>query len=123
MPPQPVLDASALGDEIAAVIGDQPDLHRLLVQIRRREALHPVLDDSAGDRERVDLVRLARLSLATPRLADPVRRDAHNSLASGDQRLLKPAGDMPAVLDRPHPLVIQAARPLHRRRDARCRQP
>ena len=37
MPAQPVLHAGALGDEIVAVIGQQPDLHRLLVQVRDRE--------------------------------------------------------------------------------------
>jgi riboflavin biosynthesis pyrimidine reductase len=115
MPPQPVLSAGALGNEIVAVIGDQPDLHRLLVQKRRRKALHAVLDDRARDRERIDLVRLAGLTLPTPRRAHPVRRHPHHSLASGDQSLLKPPRDMPAVLNCPHPLVIEPARPLHRR--------
>ena len=66
MPAQPVLHAGALNDEIVAVIGQQPDLHRLLVQERGGEALDAVLDDSSGDRERVDLIRLARLALAAP---------------------------------------------------------
>ena len=56
VPPQPVDGAGPLGDEIVAVIGDQPDLHRPLVQVRAGEVLDPVLDDRAGDRERVDLV-------------------------------------------------------------------
>ena len=34
-------------------------------------------------------------------------------LARGQQRLLKPTRDMPAVLDRPHAFVIQAASPAH----------
>ena len=50
MPPQPVLHSGALNDEIVTVIGEQPDLHRLLVQERGREALDAVLDDRSGDR-------------------------------------------------------------------------
>lgn len=63
MPPQPVHGPRPLGDEIVAMIEQQPNLHRLLVQIRDRELLDTVLDDRAGDRQRVDLVRLAQLAL------------------------------------------------------------
>ena len=45
MPAQPVHGAGPLGDEIFAMIEQQPDLHRLLVQIRDRELLESVLDD------------------------------------------------------------------------------
>jgi hypothetical protein len=55
MPAQPVHDAGPLGDQILAMIRQQADLHRLLVQIRDREPLDPILDDRSGDRERVDL--------------------------------------------------------------------
>ena len=40
--------------------------------------------------------------------------NAHDPLAGGQQRLLEPARDLPAVLDRPHPLLIEPARPLDR---------
>jgi hypothetical protein len=91
MPAQPVDHARALDHEIVAVIGDQADLHRPLVQVRDREALDPVLDDRAGDRERIDLIGLARLALPAPRRAHPVRRHAHDPLAGCQQRLLEPA--------------------------------
>jgi hypothetical protein len=114
MPPQSVAHARALGDEVVAVIEQQADLHCLLVQIRGREAVGPVLDDRAGDRERVDLVRLPRLTLPAPGGAHPLGCDAHDPFAGGQQRLLQPAGDLPAVLDRPHPLIIEPARPFDR---------
>src|SRR5450755_2099821 len=76
MPPQPVDHARTLDDEVVAMIKQQTDLHRLLIQIRGREAVDPVLDDRAGDRERVDLIRLARLTLPAPGRTHPVRRDA-----------------------------------------------
>ena len=114
MPAQPVDRAGALGDEIVTVIEQQPDLHRLLVQIRDRELLDAVLDDRSRDRERVDLIRLARLALPLAGGAHPVRRDPHDPLAGGQQRLLEPARDVPAVLDRPHPLLVQAPSPPDR---------
>ena len=43
-----------------------------------------------------------------------MRRHPHDPLTGRDQRLLEPARDVPAVLDRPHPLVIEPARPAHR---------
>jgi hypothetical protein len=90
VPAQPVLDPRALGDEVPAVVGQQPDLHRLLVEVGGGEALHAVLDHGPGDRERVDLVRLARLALAAAGGAHPLRRHAHDPLAGRDQRLLQP---------------------------------
>jgi hypothetical protein len=70
------------------------------------------LNDRASDRERVDLIGLPRLALPAPGGAHPVRRDAHDPLAGCQQRLLEPARDLPAVLDRPHPLLIEPARPF-----------
>src|SRR5687767_4286131 len=114
MPAQPVLHPGALGDEILAVIGEQADLHRCLIEVGGGEALNAVLDHRPRNRERVDLVRLARLALPSPRGAHPVRRHAHDPLTGRDQHLLEPPRDVPAVLDRPHPLVIQPTRPAHR---------
>jgi len=115
MPAQPVLHARALGDEVAAVIAQQPDLHRLLIQIRRRERERAVLDDRSCDRERVDRIRLSGLTLAAPGGTHPMRRHTNDALTSGDKALLKAPRDVPAILDRPHPLVIQIARPATKR--------
>jgi hypothetical protein len=43
-----------------------------------------------------------------------VRRDPDHPLPGRNERLLQAAGDVPAVLDRPHPLVVQRPRPPHR---------
>jgi hypothetical protein len=40
---------------------------------------------------------------------------ARPALAAHDEVALKPSGHVPAVLDRPHPLAVQAARPPQRR--------
>jgi hypothetical protein len=119
VPAQPVLDPCALGDQVLAVVGEQPNLHRPLIEVRDGEARHAILDHGPGDRERVDLVRLARLALAAAGCPHPVRRDPHDPLAGRDQRLLEPARDVAAVFDCPHPLLVQPARPAQRGQVAR----
>jgi len=71
------------------MIRQQPDPHRVLIQMRGREAFDTVFDDGSGDRERVDLIGLAGLALSAPRGAHPVRRDADHLFAGADQGLLK----------------------------------
>ena len=88
MPPQPGLHASALSNEVLAVIGEQPDFHGLLVEIRDGEHVDAVLDNRAGDRERVDLIGLPWPPLAATRCAHPMRSDSHDPLAGREQRLL-----------------------------------
>src|SRR5205085_12423295 len=73
-----------------------------------------LLDDRPGDRQRVDLIGLAQLALALAGSAHPLRRHAHDPLARRQQRLLKPPGPVPAVLDRPHAILIQPTRPADR---------
>ncbi len=88
------------------MITQQPDLHRLLIQEGSRERVSAVVDDRAGDRQRVDRVRLAWLTLAAPRGADAMRRHADDALTGGEEALLQAPRDVPAILDRPHALVI-----------------
>lgn len=71
------------------MIGQQADLHRVLVEVRRREGIDAVFDDRPGDRERVDLIGLAGLALSSTRRAHSVRRNADDALAGRDQRLFK----------------------------------
>jgi len=93
------------------MVVQEANLKRALIKERGREALHALPNDSTRDGSRVDLVRLARLALATPCLTHHPWRDPNNTLTSRDQRLLKTPGEMPAVLDRPHALPIELARP------------
>ena len=90
MPPQPVHDPGPLGDEIVAVVEQQADLHRRLVQIGDRELLDPVLNDRTRDRQRIDLIGLARLALPLAGSSHPVRSDPDDPLARRQERLLKP---------------------------------
>ena len=96
------------------MIGEQPDLHRPRVQVRGLELLDAVPDDRPRDRDRIALIRLAALALPLARGSHQLRRHAHDPLARRHQRLLQPGGHMPAVLDRPHPILIQRAPPANR---------
>ena len=71
----------ALSNEVLAVIGEQTDFHRLLVEVRDGELVDAVLDYRAGDRERVDLIGLAGATLAAAGRAHPVRSYPHDPLA------------------------------------------
>ena len=89
MPAQAVDDPRALGDQVGAVVEEEADVHRLLVQIRDRELLDPVLDDRAAHGERVDLIGLAGLAFALARGAHAMRRDPDYPLAGRQESLLQ----------------------------------
>jgi hypothetical protein len=93
------------------VVGQQSHLERALVQERRRQRLDALPDRRAGGRDGIDRVRLARRALVAARAAGQLRRDAHDPFAVSDQRALQTRGDLPAVLDRPHPLRVEHVRP------------
>jgi len=82
--------------------------------VRYRERPDAVLDDRAGDRQCIDLIRFTGLPLVATGFPHPVRSDTHDLFPSCEQRLLKPTRNRPTVLDRPHPLLIQATSPLDR---------
>ena len=111
MPAQPLLIAAAGGDQVLAVVDQQANVERGAVQVRAGELLDSFLERGAGDAERVDRVRLAALARGAPGAGHVLRRDAHDPLAAGDQEPLERAGDVPAVLDRPHPLCVERPRP------------
>ena len=72
---------------------------------------------------RVDAVGLAAIAAAAALAGHQPGRDPDDALAADEQEPLERARDVPAVLDRPHPLVAQAARPLQRRGKAARRRP
>jgi hypothetical protein len=100
VPAQAVLRAGALGDKVVAVIGQQPDLHRALVQEGGRKPLDPVAQDGAGGGQRVDLVGLAGFAFAASRAAHQPRRDADHAFAGSDERLLSGAHQRPTNTER-----------------------
>ncbi len=90
--PQPVLHAGSLGNELLAVVVQQTNLHRRLVEERSGESLDAFPEDRAGDGESVDRIGLPGLPLSFAALSGDPRRDPDDVLSGGDQRLLKAPG-------------------------------
>jgi hypothetical protein len=99
----------ALAHQLIAVIAEHPDLMRLLVQERDRQTLNPFPDRRQRDRPRVDRVGLPGRPGRFARLARQRGCDPNHPLPSTEQSPLQPGGDMPAVLERPYPLLVQAS--------------
>src|SRR4029453_3892326 len=111
LPAQIVDQRGALLDEPFAVIDEQPDIELAPSDLRDRQRLDARADRRAGDRDRVDAIRLARLAGAVSRAGHQLRRDTHDAFAAREQEPLQRPRDMPAILKRPHPLTADAARP------------
>jgi hypothetical protein len=111
IPAQPVGEAVDLRDLVFAVIAEQPDLHRVLVEVGAGKLLDPLLEYCPRDCPRVDLIGLAGLALSATRLAHQPRRDPHDALPGGHEAALEVVGDVPAVLQRPHNLRVNLLGP------------
>ena len=77
----------------------------------RRGGSRSFFQRGAGNAERVDRVGLAALARGATRAGHVLRGDPHDLLAASDQEPLERAGDVAAILDRPHPLAVKSSRP------------
>jgi hypothetical protein len=105
VPAKPVLDARTLTHEILAVVVQEPDLALLPRQESRRQIR--LAQEGTRDRKRVDRIRLASCACPLARVRHQLRRHPHDALPAGEQEALERAGDVPAVLERPHPLGVK----------------
>jgi hypothetical protein len=103
MPAQPVDYARSLADQVFAVVDQQP--HLAFVPIEPRDRQVGLAQGSAGDGERVDSVGLPERARTSPRIGHQLRRHPDDPFASGEQIPLKTTRQVPAVFDRPAPLV------------------
>jgi hypothetical protein len=100
MPAQPLLGATALVDQIITVIDQQ-------LQITKDPLTRPwpaqirLTERRAGDRERVDPVRLAASPTRAPLRHRQLRRYTHQFLTEPGKLSFQPARQLPAVLQRP----------------------
>ena len=69
---------------------------------------------SPRDGERVDAIGLAAVATGPALAGHQPRGDANDSLAPDEQEPFEGARDVPAVLQRPDALVLQATRPIQR---------
>jgi hypothetical protein len=87
VPARAVDDPSALRDKVLAVVAQQADLKRAVIQKRRREAIDPRPPNGTGDPPRIGLVGLAGLTLPALRDSYQLRGNARDAL-SGAKRCL-----------------------------------
>ena len=110
MPAQTLLGSCSLGNETVTVIDEHLQLpqHRLL----RARVVEPRLPQRGpSDSERVDRIRLAPLPACPPLRRGQLRRHPHQPLTRDNKITLEPAGQLPAVLNRPQPLAGKRCRP------------
>jgi hypothetical protein len=109
MPAQPIDDAGPLGDQVVAVVDQQPDLPGGTVQPGHRQLRFP--QRRPRHRQRVDRIGLAIGAAGGTGVGHELGRDPHDLLAGAEQVALEPARQVPAVLDRPAPLRAEARCP------------
>jgi hypothetical protein len=94
------------------VIDQQPQIELGSLELRRREPLEALAQRRPGD---VDRVGLPALATAAPNVGHQPGRDSCDALAPFDQEPLERSRYVPAVLERPHALITQLARPGQQR--------
>ena len=124
MPEQVVIERGAHPDEPLAVIDQQPDVELDAGQLRdRQRAPRP----RAARRGRRRARRCGRTCRAHGRRGarrpSTWWRPGPHARRGTSRNRSKAARDMPAVLQRPHPLGAQAASPRQRRGQTRARRP
>jgi hypothetical protein len=113
MPLQRAVERHALADEALAMIDQQPQIQLGAIQPGGRQLLNVLAQRGARDRERVDAVGLAALAPGATDVGHQLGRDAQHPLAAADQEALEGSRDVATVLQRPHALLAQTARPDH----------
>jgi len=108
MPLQAVVERHALADQAFAVIDEQSQIEFGTVELHGRERVDALPQRCAGDGQRVDAVGLAAPTRAATLAGHQRGRNANDAFAAADQKALKRARDMSAVLQRPHPLPAKA---------------
>ncbi len=115
MPLQRVVERDALTDQALAVINKQPQVQLEPIEVRHRKRAQAFAQRGARDVERVDVIRLAALAGALARFGHQVGRDPQHAFATLNQEPLKGPRHVPAILQRPHAVVFEAARPPQQR--------
>ncbi len=119
MPAQPGDDAGALGDEVFTMVDQQPDLPLDAIEAGDRQVRLP----QRGPRHRqgVNRIGFAVAARRVTHMRHQLRRYPHHRLARGDQVAFEPPCHVPAILDRPQPLLGQTDRPLEQSQVILCR--
>src|SRR4051812_42427669 len=103
MPLQAAVERYALADQAFAVIDKQPQIEFGTVELGGRQRINAFAQRCAGDGERIDAVGLAAPAGPATLASHQRGRNADDAFATADQKPLKGARDVSAVLQRPLP--------------------
>ena len=112
VPAQVVDQRGALRDQPLAVIDEQPDVELGAGELRDRQRLEPFAQRGARDRDARRSRRTCRArapTLRAPAISFGATRTTRSPRASRNRS--SAPGDVPAVLDRPHPLAAERRAP------------
>lgn len=109
VPAKPLLDATALGDQVLAVIDQQANLALGTGQPGAGQV--GLLQGRAGHGEGVHAVGLAPAPASSAQGGHQLGRNAHHLLAAGKQQPLQASRHVPAVLDAEQALDAEAPAP------------
>jgi hypothetical protein len=113
-------DPGGLGYQVLAVVEQQLDGQRALIEEGLRQRLDALPERSAGHGGGVDRIGLAALACAPARAGHELGSYAHHALAALDQEALEAARDVAAILDRPDALRVERSGPIEQCRVARA---
>jgi hypothetical protein len=105
VPEQVVVERDPHADESRAVVDQQADVKLDARQLGDRQAIEAFAQRRASDRHGIDPVRLTAIAAAAALAGHQPRRDPDHAFAAHQQKPLKRAGDVPAVLKRPDSLA------------------
>ena len=100
------------------MIDQQADVELDPGQLGDRQTLQTFAQRRASDLQGIDAIGLAAIAAAAALAGHQPRCDANDAFAADQQKPLKRARDVAAVLKRPDPFAAQAARPIQRLRKA-----
>jgi hypothetical protein len=110
VPAQPVDDPGAFGDQVLSVIDQQAQVASGPIEAGGGQV--GLLQRSSGHGQRVDGVGLPVGPRRFPGGRHHLGRHPDQAFPSGEEVTLETAGEVPAVLHRPDPLVREAVGPL-----------
>jgi hypothetical protein len=111
VPLQRVVEPDARPDQPFAMVDEQPDVELRPGQLSGRQRPDALCQGRARDGQSIDAIGLAALAARAPGVGHQPRRDPNHPLAAGDQKPLEGPRHVPAVLQRPHPIRAESARP------------
>jgi hypothetical protein len=119
VPSEAVFGARPLGDEILAMVDEEPNVAIGSIERRDRQVLP---EGRPGDGQGIDRIALAGLPAGTAGTGHQLRRNPDDALAGDEQITRQTSAEVATVLQRPRP-VLEAGGPADELEVPRARRP